>query len=465
VQGREVHINGGVTMTGIESNIFTSAVFVLLGSLAFHISTLISGYNIYKDMSQFNATIISIAVGVLQFFLSPISFIIFFPKELCINNTECLVSSNTITEIWGTKNIISFVFITFGFGLIFGSFKFLKLRDLALKYFRAKSGFQFPIHSYQYAWDNLLRRVKPGGNIILDLGDKAISGKLRGYSTGDEPKGILISTSDFIYGTVKNHDVLIVDSGVKKIIVPEYSFRKHLEHSSHSTQAFYSIIASFGFMSLSFGILNTSKYINNEHLKGMSNNYAVLAYIIYFIILIMLVAALTISFGDFKKKRGRCLASFHISPVVSILVFASMSIYTHYILNEYTQRPYGDIYILMYCVDIIMILVLCLSAYWQKCIYELYKRINSIFESDMSLFDEIADEFTTKFDLNNNECKYIDIFKNELITKYDNSKINKLFAEIEDYIFKYKYLKGEDNNLILRMMLIRKARGEKYTCN
>ena len=58
-------------------NILFSIGFVLIGSLAFHISALVSGHDIYRDLPTHESTLLSIVAGIVIFLFSPISFIIF----------------------------------------------------------------------------------------------------------------------------------------------------------------------------------------------------------------------------------------------------------------------------------------------------------------------------------------------------------------------------------------------------
>jgi hypothetical protein len=44
-----------------------SAVFVLIGSLAFHISALVSGHDIYRDLPTLESTLLSIVAGIVIF--------------------------------------------------------------------------------------------------------------------------------------------------------------------------------------------------------------------------------------------------------------------------------------------------------------------------------------------------------------------------------------------------------------
>ena len=53
-----------------------SVVFILIGSLAFYISALVSGYNIYRSSPVQESTLLSLVMGILVFLLSPVSFFI-----------------------------------------------------------------------------------------------------------------------------------------------------------------------------------------------------------------------------------------------------------------------------------------------------------------------------------------------------------------------------------------------------
>ena len=240
-----------------------SVVFVLIGSLAFHISALVSGENIYRDLPILEATLLSTVAGIVIFLLSPISFIIFSPRDY-------LNISAQILDFWV---LLAFFSCAFGLGLIFGCEAILKARLILLLWLRDRSGMKFRIATYGFTWDDFLASVKLKGEVFVQTDAGIFKGLLSINSIRDEPREIVLEKAKIKrYGVERdiegkeNVDLLIPGSEIKMIIVPERSCNKHYESMQHVSQAFYCIIMAIGFFFLSCSAYLTENYMPNLEL-------------------------------------------------------------------------------------------------------------------------------------------------------------------------------------------------------
>ena len=209
-----------------------SGVFVLIGSLAFHISALISGHNIYRDISEIESTWLSMVAGIVIFLISPISFIIFSASTVDYTGISA--------QILDFDVLFAFFGCAVGLGLVFGSLTIVKARVNVLEWFRDKSGMRFWIYSYGVAWDDLLLSVKRHGEVFVktDENGKEFKGLLKHFSIKNEPKEMVLYNAKCIgtdgveecIGDGSGADLWIDGSKIKKIIVPERSFNKHFEY-------------------------------------------------------------------------------------------------------------------------------------------------------------------------------------------------------------------------------------------
>jgi len=225
-----------------------SVVFVLIGSLAFHIAALVSGENIYRDLPTLEATLLSTVAGIVIFSLSPISFIILQPSK---------TSTNILVQILDCWVLLAFFGGAVGFGLFFGCVIRLRAGVNILKWFRHKTGMRFGIFSYSITWDEFLNSVKSRGEVFVQTDKDMFKGLLGAHSIKDEQREIYLEKAKIKeYRRVKDiageKDVglLILGSEIKRIIVPERSFKKHYESMGHIAQAFYIQILAIGFFFL-----------------------------------------------------------------------------------------------------------------------------------------------------------------------------------------------------------------------
>ena len=160
-------------------NFLFSIGFVLIGSLAFHISALVSGHDIYRDLPTQESTLLSIVAGIVIFLLSPISFIILQPST---NSANILVR---ILDCWV---LLPFFSGAVSLGLIFGCWTMLKARVNILDWFRDKSGMRFWIYSYGITWDAFLGCVKHKGEVFVQTDSKMFKGSLVAFSIEAVPQ-------------------------------------------------------------------------------------------------------------------------------------------------------------------------------------------------------------------------------------------------------------------------------------
>lgn len=160
-----------------------SVVFVLIGSLAFHTSALLSGEDIFRHFPTLEATLLSTVAGIVIFSLSPISFIILQPYTTSIN---------ILVKILNFEVLLAFFSGAVGFGLIFGSLTILKARVTILNWFRDTSGMGFWISGYGITWDDILLSVKRKGEIFVQTDNIMIKGLLKSFSIRDETREIVL---------------------------------------------------------------------------------------------------------------------------------------------------------------------------------------------------------------------------------------------------------------------------------
>jgi hypothetical protein len=238
-----------------------SVVFVLIGSLAFHISALVSGENIYRDFPTIEATLLSTVAGIVIFLLSPISFI-----TITFSSADHI---HLLTRILDYKVLLAFFSGAFGLGLIFGCITILNARENILDWFRDKSGMRFWIYGYGITWDDFLSSVKRRGEVFVQTDKSMFKGLLSTHSIKDEQREIVLNnakikrcgTEKDVEGDEEDATLLIPGSEIKGIIVPERSFQKHYESMGHISQAFYCQMLAIGLFFLSYSAKLTGDFL------------------------------------------------------------------------------------------------------------------------------------------------------------------------------------------------------------
>lgn len=234
---------------GISEIIF-SGIFILLGSVVFQISTLLSGYNLYKEHNLIESSYLSIVGGILVFLLSPISYITLLTSK----NSQFV---NGFVQLFNKCVILSFLSCAIGIGLIVGSLIIIDARTNILCFIREHSSMPFWIYSSSEVWDYCIDSIKSNGEItILTNTLGSLEGLLIASSIRTQPRELLIETRD-------NHSrIFIRDDEIRSIEIPQNSFKKHYEPISHIGQAFYCIIISIGLFLLAYNASAVLEYIN-----------------------------------------------------------------------------------------------------------------------------------------------------------------------------------------------------------
>ncbi|GEM_PF-3552165 len=236
------------------ANLLLTIGFVMLGSIVFHISTLISGYSIYREMQPVESAFLSTAVGLIIFLLSPIAFIVLRPSQ-GLDILDCILDFNVI---------LSFLLCAIGLGMVFGNLKILDARVILLTWIREKSGIPFWISFHGVLWDDVLTTVKRDGTIFIEK-DKS---KSPFDSTGSIYRFISASSFD------EKREMLIemVESGDKCLIpldemgfirIPEKSLRKHEEKINHIGQALCCLLISIGIFFLALSAKETYHFVQS----------------------------------------------------------------------------------------------------------------------------------------------------------------------------------------------------------
>ena len=303
-------------------NILFSIGFVLIGSLAFHISALVSGQDIYRDLPTHESTLLSIVAGIVIFLFSPISFIIFQNPTNGYNYTYILV------QILNFEVLLAFFGGAVGLGLIFGCVTILKARVNILDWFRDKSGMGFLIYSYGITWDDFLCSVKHKGEVSVQTDDGLFKGLLQIRSIRKEPKEIVLDKPKIKrygreeeIGGEENAKLLITGSKIKTIIVPERSFKKHYESMGHISQAFYCQIIAIGLFFLSYSAYLTENYMQSIDLTSLASFYARLSLFFLVTTIFVLSFSVWVAQKDYYNWRSFLVLS---PPIAFVPLFLSL---------------------------------------------------------------------------------------------------------------------------------------------
>jgi len=299
-----------------------SAIFILLGSLAFNISALISGYNVYREMAGIQSVALSLGAGIVIFFISPVGFIALLSPP----------GSISFISIFDFDVLIPFLSGSLGLGLVFGSLITLEARDNFLLWFRDRSGIMFWINSYSIIWDFFFRRVRRGGEIsVKTKSGETLDCYLEYYSMRNAPKEIAVKSC---FGD-EGH-LLIRGDEIEKVKIPEHSFRKYHGLITPIGQAFYFGLICSGLLLLCFSVSKTGTYIKNSPtaisypdnaLSGLTEFYENLGLCLFFLTIIAFFLSMFLAKRDYSNKwayfmtSSDCLFLFVISIFICIYVF------------------------------------------------------------------------------------------------------------------------------------------------
>ena len=435
-----------------------SAVFILIGSLAFHISALISGDNIYRELSTQEATLLSIVAGIVIFLLSPISFII----------SPFTDYADISVRILNFKVLLAFFGGAFGLGLIFGCVTILKARVNILDWFRDKSGMGFWIYSYGITWDDFLLSVKRKGEIFVQTDDEMFKGLLKSLSIRDETREIVLGKPKIKRDGgeeepegEENAGLLIPGSKIKRIIVPERSFRKHFESMGHISQAFYCIFLAIGFFLLSCSAYLTENYMQNlelasKSLASLESFYGGLSLIFSVLALIILCVSVWVAKKDFDNWRPFLVLSPAIVYVA--LFFSLIAILLIIFITQILQ-----VLILIFVLLSIALIYIKFGNWVKKpreSIKATFYEIKGDFNNDQKL-EKVIQSCYLQLSCNNKNKAHIRDIEAEILKKYENDEnVRSLVTKLNTLKENTDCLKEEDFNIILAFMhFIKKEKG------
>lgn len=436
-----------------------SVAFILIGSLAFHISALISGHNIYRDLSIQESTLLSIVVGIVIFLLSPISYII-------IPNSDVdFTYANMLVDIMNFKVLFSFFGAAFGFGLIFGGCIITQLRLNVLRWLRDNFKLNFWIYFYGNVWDDFLSCVQRESEVTVQTDDAIFKGLLVESSIREEPRQIVLSGCKIIEGdinlknTIKGKEdvkVLILGSKIKKIIVPESSFHKHFDSMEHISQATYCIIMTIGLLFLSFSAHLTGNYLSNLESLGASEVNALEAFYysssIIFSVLALII--LCISIWVAKKDYGNFKSFLLLSPYIAYVAIILSLILIVYILLIIQILQLIQILLILGLLYIIFILYIVIKFNKaRKYMDECFCKIIDEFGNDQ-LLEIIIKNCCLQISRNKKGRAHIKDIEIEILKKCDyDPELSNLIVTLDNNFDilkkKWDYLKEDDYNLLL----------------
>jgi hypothetical protein len=431
---------------------FASIGFVLVGTVVFQVSALISGYNIYKEKESNEANFISIAVGLIIFLLSPLSIIILYP----IPNYKYI---DIFFEIISFQAIIPFLISAIGFGLIFGYLSMLRLRRMVLIKIRDLLGIPFWIFDYAMEWDDFLTGVKREGNIIINAqNNKKYEGGFMAASVRNQPREIHLLMDN-------GKQILVLGDTIENIEVESKSFNRHMESSTHISQALNCVMVAIGIYLLSFSsqlmkdYLISKDYLENAliNYSDIINYYLSLKYIFIAMYILVLVIALFLAKKDFNHLESYiyfCPDFLFVLIFGIIIAFISMDISSYPFLTSSSLSNY-DLRIM--ALSIFILYTLLIRRLMKNKINNKFKSIimNIVLgESDkIKVYNKLNEIFKYMYlnlDFNGSEVSKFETIKSEIIDKFpdDKSLIEKLFSQIVDLKKKDKYLVEEDINIL-----------------
>ena len=125
------------------SGFLISTLFIALGSTIFHLSALISGYSIYRDLPQHQSTLITGIVGALLFILSPLSYFLFFPP--LIEPGSSSLNPAIIQRPWDDSALLPFALIASGLGIGLRELSYSQREEIVYALVKTEGRAWFPV--------------------------------------------------------------------------------------------------------------------------------------------------------------------------------------------------------------------------------------------------------------------------------------------------------------------------------
>lgn len=261
-----------VTLTEIFATVF----FVILGSLPFLLSSVLSGYNIHKELPHQTAMLLTASVGLVMFAASPLIYLLFYLDHFLspsrIEFTYHRIDPRVWPLVWSVSDntIVPFILGLVGFGLIYGSAEMLRLRWTLFHRLRRKTGMFAHVFAYVQPWDTYLRSIKRDGLITIVAGNKRIEGELVFFSSKSQPNELVLrnfSINNTSYQQLDS-EIRIPSEEIKEICVPCKSFNKDYLPEPHVGRSLYYFMLSIGLWLLSLSLFLTARFIINHEKPG-----------------------------------------------------------------------------------------------------------------------------------------------------------------------------------------------------
>lgn len=466
-------------MDSVDLKTILSAVFIVFGAGVFYISSLISGHNIYKDLSFNLAILVTTIIGSILFIFSPISFVILFPEmfDLAplleklnkpgVRGYSAIVEGvNKIHELVLRDLLFDFILMAFGFGLLLGCSSAIGARAAILKCIRSRTGLKFPIYTYGHTWDHLLMRVKSHGRITVRLQEAEVEGQVVVYSVKDEPKQIIlknysININGQYYRKSDPADELLITeaSEIKEVKVPSSSFNLHRDLYTHTTQSFYTALSALGVLAISTSFALTAHFLSSHGFTKLWSTYVIIGWLLLVIAGIMTL----LSNAFYKKDFCHWATAAACYPVtLTINTFITSGIVLHGLYNVSTQPT---IFLLG-----LMVIDLVLTWYLLFKKRQIFSQFETIYDQvqQKNILREIFDELYTTTNLSqillreervmiNFLCDKAKQFSKNWGTDHEDTEkaiikgvndFNKFLAEFEFFWFSKGFLIKDKINLL-----------------
>lgn len=334
--------------------ILFSTIFVLIGSIVFHLSSLVSGYSIFRELPSHLSALGAMVVGLILFLVSPIGFLSFFPECFV---SECFVtqdvevpeSGQTPQEVMGNQSNVTskdrelyqqtfqlylnfrfflpFLAAAIGLGLVFGCLTRLYARESFLLWLRRRMHLHFRVYTYQQVWDGLFDSLKQDAQARITTKDKIVEGWVSHYSLRNEPRAIELRNyrirpreeeqrTHWILHREQPKDtetnpgsIVITDSNTEMIEVDSNSFNRHYDPMPHRSQSFYTMLAALGFVLLAGSMFCTEDLVSKVGFGKVSSTFLFLTIAFLIIAAIMVVVSLVVYSSDYKPWYAGTLLS------------------------------------------------------------------------------------------------------------------------------------------------------------
>lgn len=457
-----------------QIRLLLSAIFIFLGATVFFIASLISGRNVFRDMSHQLALFISTIVGSLLFAFSPISFLVFAPQLFSISPTGGGWSQ--IHEQIGARLFWPFMLSAAGLGTVFGALSAVSARTLFLRWLRDSIRLRFPILSYEKSWDNFFFSLKRGASIRIGLKgqDAPCTGELQGFSIRDESKAVLIkSEHDNMYRLIDGADVAYVEAASE-------AFNRHRDSVSHQAQAFYLAIAVVGLMCMACNAVLVSSYVVQFQFPHLARLYDWLSLVLVSLAVYFAVIAFLSSRQDFLGLRSYLVLCPVVPTVLMVATSAAIFLLWFDLARLWPERVASGraFHILSMAGGLAVIMFMLFRRYKSRQVDDLIRRVAGASPAQRALLREGCQRIYADMDFNQTKPRqWKDIFDDgDHAGSAQMQEMRRLLLRLGKELHHFTqhatflgggpahYLKGEDFNIVLRLLCkLDKERGRTAT--